>query len=147
MTSSAIPYLKILYSIHTWGLPPRLGPPPSKSGAESNSCSTTAPRSWAAKQWLLELHMAQKIKKQIISGVASQDDSNLQFLFCWIMKRQPVTYAENLYGGFIQWHMLVVCIWCALFVTSQFEVIFMFPNECLAKFVDIICIFFYARSP
>jgi len=23
-------------------------------------------------------------------------------------------------GGFIQWHMVVICIWCALFVTSQF---------------------------
>jgi len=31
--------------------------------------------------------------------------------------------------GFIQWHMVTVCIWCALFVTSQFDVIFMFPNQ------------------
>jgi len=30
---------------------------------------------------------------------------------------------------FIQWHMLVICIWCALFVTSQFDVIVMFPNQ------------------
>jgi len=30
-----------------------------------------------------------------------------------------------LMGGFIQWHMVVICIWCALFVTSQFDVIFM----------------------
>jgi len=32
VTSSAIPYLKIIYPIGTWGLPPRLGPrlPPSK---------------------------------------------------------------------------------------------------------------------
>jgi len=28
VTSSAIPYLKILYPILTWGLPPRLGPGP-----------------------------------------------------------------------------------------------------------------------
>ena len=35
MTSSAILYLKILYPIDTWGLPPRLGPgpPPSKASA------------------------------------------------------------------------------------------------------------------
>jgi len=40
-----------------------------------------------------------------------------------------VAYAENFHGGwFIQWHMVVICIWCALFVTSQFDVIFMFPN-------------------
>jgi len=40
-----------------------------------------------------------------------------------------VAYAENFHGGFIQWHMLVICIWCALFATSQFDVIFMFPNQ------------------
>jgi len=32
-------------------------------------------------------------------------------------------------GGFIQWHMVVNCNWCARFVTSQFDVIFMFPNQ------------------
>jgi len=32
-------------------------------------------------------------------------------------------------GGFIQWHMGVICIWCAFFVTSQFDVIFMFSSE------------------
>ena len=32
-------------------------------------------------------------------------------------------------GGFIQWHMVVNCIWCALFVTPQFDVICMFPNQ------------------
>jgi len=32
-------------------------------------------------------------------------------------------------GGFIQWHVVVICIWCALFVTSQIDVIFMFPNQ------------------
>jgi len=26
-------------------------------------------------------------------------------------------------GGIIQWHMLVICTWCVLFVTSQFDVI------------------------
>jgi len=43
--------------------------------------------------------------------------------------------------------MLVICIWCVLFITSQFDVIFMFPNNVLVTFVDIICIFFYMRSP
>jgi len=33
------------------------------------------------------------------------------------------------WGGFIQWHMVVICIWCALFITSQFNVIFMLPNH------------------
>ena len=33
------------------------------------------------------------------------------------------------WGGFIQWHMVVICIWCAVFVTSRFDVIFTFPNQ------------------
>jgi len=32
------------------------------------------------------------------------------------------------WGCLIQCHMMI-CIWCALFVTSQFEVIVMFPNQ------------------
>jgi len=32
-------------------------------------------------------------------------------------------------GGFIQWLMVAICIWCALFVTSQFGFVFMFPNQ------------------
>jgi len=31
--------------------------------------------------------------------------------------------------GFIQCHVVVICIWCALFVTSQFDVVFMFLNQ------------------
>jgi len=41
-----------------------------------------------------------------------------------------VPYAEIFYGGgFIQWHMVDICIWCALFLTSQFDVIVMFPKQ------------------
>jgi len=32
-------------------------------------------------------------------------------------------------GGFHSVAYWAVCIWCALFVTSQFDVIFMFPNQ------------------
>jgi len=43
---------------------------------------------------------------------------------------QAVAYAEMLYrGGFIQCHMVDICIWCALFVTSPFDVIIMFPKQ------------------
>jgi len=31
--------------------------------------------------------------------------------------------------GFVQWRIVIICIWCALFVTSQFDVRFMFPNR------------------
>ena len=34
-----------------------------------------------------------------------------------------------LIGGFVEWHMVVICIWSALFVTLQFDVILMFPNQ------------------
>ena len=37
------------------------------------------------------------------------------------------------WGGFIQWHMMVICLWCAVFVKSQFDVIFMFPNQCFGE--------------
>jgi len=41
-------------------------------------------------------------------------------------------------GGVIQWHMVAICVWCALFVTSY---------SCfLAKFVDIIGIIFCRHS-
>jgi len=43
--------------------------------------------------------------------------------------------------------MMAISIWCALFVTSQFDVIFVFPNNVLGRFVDIICIFLYTHSP
>ena len=33
------------------------------------------------------------------------------------------------WGGLVQGHMVVICIWCALFVTSQFDVMSMFPNQ------------------
>jgi len=39
-------------------------------------------------------------------------------------------YAENFHGGvLVQGHMVVICIWCALFVTSQFDVMSMYPNQ------------------
>jgi len=33
------------------------------------------------------------------------------------------------WGVLVQGHMVVICIWCSLFVTSQFDVISMFPNQ------------------
>jgi len=35
-----------------------------------------------------------------------------------------------LLGDSFKWHTVVICIWCALFVTSQFAVIFMFSKQC-----------------
>jgi len=32
-------------------------------------------------------------------------------------------------GGFIQWHMVDICIGCTLFVTSRSDVIVMFLNQ------------------
>ena len=36
-------------------------------------------------------------------------------------------------GGFYQWHMVVIWIWCSLFVTSQFDVMFLFQNQRFGK--------------
>jgi len=50
--------------------------------------------------------------------------------------------------GFIQWHCVVLCIWRALFVTSQFYVIVLFPNQ---RFGEVcwhnMHIFLYIHSP
>jgi len=40
-----------------------------------------------------------------------------------------VAYAENFHEGFHSVAYVAVCIWCAIFVTSQFDVIFMFLNQ------------------
>jgi len=40
-----------------------------------------------------------------------------------------VAYAENFHGGFHSVAYDGLCIWCALFLTSQFNVIFTFPNQ------------------
>jgi len=46
-----------------------------------------------------------------------------------------VEYAEKIHGGeFIQSQMVVICIWCVLFVTSKFDVIFMFPSQHFGEF-------------
>jgi len=64
------------------------------------------------------------------------------------MLAEALAYADNFHGrGFIQWYMVVICIRCALFVTSQFDVIFMFPNQRFGEVVDIICVFFCTHSP
>jgi len=51
-------------------------------------------------------------------------------------------------GGFIQWHRVVICIWCALIVASQFDVIVLFPNQ---RFGEVcwhnMHMFLYIHSP
>jgi len=70
---------------------------------------------------------------------------NWCFLLCTTIS---VVRRKFSWEGFIQWHMLVICIWCALFVTSQFNVIALFPNQ---RF-DQACwhnmhVFLYVHSP
>jgi len=50
-------------------------------------------------------------------------------------------------GRFIQWHMVVICLWCAVFVTSQLTSYSCFQTNILANFVDIMCIFLNTLSP
>jgi len=58
-----------------------------------------------------------------------------------------VAYAEKFHRRFfIQWHEVVIFIWCALFVTSQFDVIFVAKPTFWRSFVDI-CIFVYTHFP
>jgi len=47
---------------------------------------------------------------------------------------KTVAYTENFHGVvLVQGHMVVICIWCALCATSQFDVISMFPNQRFAE--------------
>ena len=58
----------------------------------------------------------------------------------------PAAYAEKFSyfrGGFLQWHRVFICFWCALFVTSHS----CFQTNVLAKFIDTICMFLHTHSP
>jgi len=56
----------------------------------------------------------------------------VRFSICRLV---AVAYAETFHGGgFIQRHRVVICIWCALFVTSRNDVIVLFPNQ---RFVEV----------
>jgi len=56
---------------------------------------------------------------------------NLRSTYCTLLVpvRQWRTQKIFMGGGLVQDHMVVICIWCALFVTSQFDVVSMFPNQ------------------
>ena len=51
------------------------------------------------------------------------------------------------WGCFIHWHRIVICSCCALFVTSQCDVIVLLSNQRLSEVRDIICTFFYTSTP
>ena len=46
-----------------------------------------------------------------------------------------------------QRRMVVIVTAYTLFVTSHYDVIFTFANQCFGKFVDKACILFYTHSP
>jgi len=54
--------------------------------------------------------------------------------------------AEN-YNGvcFYQWHMVVICILCLCLWRHSLTSYSCFKTNVLAKFVDMICIFFYTH--
>jgi len=59
-----------------------------------------------------------------------------------------VAYAENFDGGgYIQWNMVVICIWCTLFVTSRLTSYSCFQTNVFAKLVDTRYMFFYTHFP
>jgi len=43
--------------------------------------------------------------------------------------------------------MVVICIWCSLFVTSQFDVISMFPNQRFGEVCWRNNAYFYTSTP
>ena len=74
--------------------------------------------------WHLNCHVLKKTFCQATESLVTN------FVDCTFHRQhQPVAQAEKFHGGFHSWHMVVICIWCALFVTSQFDAIYMFPNQ------------------
>jgi len=60
----------------------------------------------------------------VVGGLSKQNTKALELLL------RAVAYAETFHGGcFIQRHRVVICIWCALFVTSQNDVMVLFANQ------------------
>ena len=88
----------------------------------------------------------QIFNRKAISRKITHPQSLFKYVFSYTMQG-PVAYAENFHGGrFIQWHIVVICLWCVLFVTSQFDVIFTFPNQRFGEVCWHIRIFFYTHS-
>jgi len=59
-----------------------------------------------------------------------------------------VAYAENFHGRvLVQGHMVVICIYCALFVTSQIDVMSMFPNQRFGEVCWRNNAYFSTRTP
>jgi len=54
---------------------------------------------------------------------------NMQLRQCFARAKPSGVRRKFSRGGVIQWHMVFVSIWCALFMTSQFDVIFMFSSD------------------
>ena len=50
-------------------------------------------------------------------------------------------------GVLVQGHMVVICIWCALFVTSQFDVMSMFPYQRFGEVCWHNNAYFSTRTP
>jgi len=61
----------------------------------------------ATLPWFMQQHIT-----ALLSGAGMLTPNGIRRKFSW--------------GGFIHLHMVVICVWCALFVTSQFDIIFMF---------------------
>ena len=73
--------------------------------------------------WLANFQTSRHV---CMHGVMFSISNTLMKLTIWA----SVAYAENFHGGvLVQGHMVVNCFWCALFLTSQFDVTSMFPNQ------------------
>ena len=57
-----------------------------------------------------------------------------------------MAYAENFHGGLIQWHVVSFVCDVRSLLRHNLTSYSCFQTNVLAKFVDIICIFFYTYS-
>ena len=103
--------------------------------------SKFAPEKYQVRTWGRQTCFLPRAPSNLVTPLHARDYVSAPY-FIWSLYVKAVAYAENFHGDFIQWHVVVICIWCALFVTSC-----SFQTNVLAKFVDVICIFFYTHSP
>jgi len=70
------------------------------------------------------------LSRNYVTNITITSRSNFLLFAHLSYHKGTVEYVEKFHGGeFIQSQLVVICIWCVLFVTSKFDVIFMFPSQ------------------
>jgi len=103
--------------------------------------SKFAPEKSQVRTWGRQTCFLPRAPSNLVTPLHARDYVSAPY-FIWSLYVKAVAYAENFHGGFHS----VACGGHLYLVRAVCDVMFI-PNQCLAKFVDVICIFFYTHSP